>query len=108
MCCCHQGEKRVLVPAGARTLRKFFLMQLSVALCLHFGWGSQLNTSEMFWINISRWMISIRCRWIPVHLFLHTTHAYEALPFFCMIVSIVVRDDPGNCPSVICLPRIAV
>ena len=34
------------------------LMQLSVALSLHFGWGSQLNTSEMFWIDISRWMIS--------------------------------------------------
>ena len=34
------------------------LMQFSVALSLHFGWGSQLNTGEMFWINISRWMIS--------------------------------------------------
>ena len=34
------------------------LMQLSVALNLHFGWGSQLNTSEMFWIDISRCMIS--------------------------------------------------
>src|SRR3954463_12786483 len=42
---------------GLFTLRKVLLMQLSVALHLHFGWDSQLNTSEMFWINISRWMI---------------------------------------------------
>ena len=34
------------------------LMQLSVALSLHFGWGSRLNTGEVFWIDISRWMIS--------------------------------------------------
>ena len=34
------------------------LMKLSVALSLHFGWGSQLNTGGMFWIDISRWMIS--------------------------------------------------
>ena len=34
------------------------LMQLSVALSLHFEWGSQLNTGEMFGIDISRWMIS--------------------------------------------------
>ena len=40
------------------TLRKVLLMQLSVALGLHFGWGSQLNTSEMSWIVISRWMTS--------------------------------------------------
>src|SRR4051812_12252303 len=43
---------------GLFTLCKVLLMQLSVALGLYFGWGSQLNTSEMFWINISRWMIS--------------------------------------------------
>src|SRR3954463_11568387 len=43
---------------GLFTLRKVLLMQLSVALCLHFGWGSQLNISEMFWIYISRWRIS--------------------------------------------------
>ena len=50
----------VLVPAGAMmfTLRKVLLMQLSVALSLHFGCDSQLNTSEMFSIDISRWMIS--------------------------------------------------
>src|SRR3954467_9043653 len=43
---------------GLFTLRKFLLMQLYVALSLHFGWDSQHNTSEMFWIDISRWMIS--------------------------------------------------
>src|ERR1043165_8082230 len=45
---------------GLFTLRKVLLMQLSVALSLHFGWDSQLNTSEMFWIDISRWMIHSR------------------------------------------------
>src|SRR3954470_8010583 len=53
---------------GLFTLRKVLLMQLSVALSLHFGWDSQLNTSEMFWIDISRWMIRSRCRWISVYL----------------------------------------
>src|SRR3954463_14780338 len=48
---------------GLFTLRKVILMQLSVALGLHFGWVSQLNTIEMFWIDISKWMISSRCRW---------------------------------------------
>lgn len=50
----------VLVTTVARIvyLTHSSLMQLSVALSLHFGWGSQLNTSEMFWIDISRWMIS--------------------------------------------------
>src|SRR3954462_12018536 len=33
------------------TLCKVLLMQLFVALSLHFGWDSQLNTSEMFWIE---------------------------------------------------------
>src|SRR3954466_7051236 len=47
---------------GLFTLHKALLMQLSVALDLHFGWDSQLNTSEMFWIDISRWMIRSRCR----------------------------------------------
>src|ERR1041385_8642351 len=59
---CNRGYKDCLLYA------EFFLMQLSVALGLHFGWGSQLNTSEMFWIDISRWMISSRCRWISVYL----------------------------------------
>ena len=39
---------------GLFTLRKVLLMHLYVALSLHFGWDSQLNTSEMFWIDISR------------------------------------------------------
>ena len=43
---------------GLFTLRKDLLMQLSVALGLHFGWGSQLNTNEMFWIDISWCIIS--------------------------------------------------
>src|SRR4051812_18029323 len=76
---------------GSFTLRKVLLMQLSVALSLHFGCDSQLNTSEMFWIDISRWMIRSRCRWISVYLPWRTAHAFEVLPFFCTIVSIAVR-----------------
>src|SRR4051812_44976182 len=49
---------------GLFTLCKVLLMQLSVALSLHFGWDSQLNTSEMVWIDISRWMIRSRCKLI--------------------------------------------
>src|SRR3954471_10495068 len=60
---CNRGCKDCLLYA------KCFLVQLSVALGLHFGWGSQLNTSEMFWIDMSRWMISSRCSWISVYLF---------------------------------------
>src|SRR4051812_45590393 len=92
---------------GLFTLRKVLLMQLSVALDLHFGWDSQINTSEMLWIDISRWMILSRCRWILVYLPWRNTHAFEPLPFFCGIVSIAVRFNPVNCPAVICLPRIA-
>src|SRR3954470_7243131 len=77
---------------GLLTLRKVLLMQLFVALGLHFGWDSQLNTSEMFWIDISRWMISSRCRCFSVYLFWRTAHAFEPLPFFCSIVSIAVRS----------------
>src|SRR4051812_1306904 len=76
---------------GLFTLRNILLMKLSVALSLHFGWDSQLNTSEMFWIDISSWMIHSRHRWISVYLSWHTAHAFEPLPFFCSIVSIVVR-----------------
>src|SRR4051812_37550873 len=61
---------------GLFTLRKVLLMQLSVALSLHFGWDSQLNTSEMFWINISRWMIRSRCNWISVYLPWCTAHCF--------------------------------
>src|SRR3954470_9651462 len=74
---------------GLFTLRKVLLMQLSVALDLHFGWDSQINTSEMSWIDISRWMIHSRCRWISIYLPWRTAHAFEPLPFFCSIVSIV-------------------
>src|SRR3954467_2241223 len=75
---------------GLFTLCKVLLMQLFVALSLHFGLDSQLNTSEMFWIDISRWMIRSRCRWISVYLPWRTAHAFELLPFFCSIVSIEV------------------
>src|SRR3954468_356005 len=86
-------KQRCLYPRvqGLFTLCKDLLMRLSVALSLHFGWDSQHNTSEMFWIDIPRWMIRSRCRWISVYLFLRTSHAYEPLPFFCSIVSIAVR-----------------
>src|SRR4051812_2116194 len=99
----------VLLPPGGKqrclylwvqvlfTLRKVLLMQLSVALGLHFGWGSQLNTSEMFWIDISRWMISSRCRWISVYLPWRTSHAFESLPFFA---ALVCARNPVNCPAV--------
>src|SRR4051812_40260448 len=48
-------KQRCLYPRvqGLFTLRKVLLMQLSVALSLHFGWDSQLNTNEVFWIGIS-------------------------------------------------------
>ena len=59
---------------GLFTLCKVPLMQLSVALSLHFGWDSQLNTTEMFWIDISRWMISSRCRLILVYLSWRIAH----------------------------------
>src|SRR6187401_440466 len=79
----QRGKQRCLYlrVQGLFTLRKVLLMQLYVALSLHFGWDSQLNTSEMFWIDISRWMISSRCRWISVYLPWHTAHAFEPLPF---------------------------
>src|SRR3954466_8007647 len=65
-----RDKTTVLVPAGARIVyfTQSSLMQLSVALSLHFGWASQLNTSEVFWRGISRWMIHCRCRWISVYL----------------------------------------
>src|SRR3954470_5282372 len=65
-----------LCMQGLFTLHQFLLMQLSVALNLHFGWDSQLNTSEMFWIDISRWVIRSRCRWISVYLPWRTAHCF--------------------------------
>src|SRR3954462_11521642 len=67
---------------GLFTLHKVLLMRLSVVLSLHFGWDSQLNTSEMFWIDISRWMILSRCKWISFYLPWRTAHCFGALPFF--------------------------
>src|SRR3954465_14041312 len=73
------GKQRCLYlrVQGSFTLCKVLLMQLCVALDLHFGWYSQLNTSEMFWIDISRWMIRSRCRWISVYLPCRTAHTFE-------------------------------
>ena len=81
-------------------------MQLSVAFSLRFGWDSQLNTSEMFWIDISRWMIRSRCRWISVYLPWRTAHAFQPLPFFVAYLALRYVFNPVNCPAVICLPRI--
>src|ERR1043165_3377714 len=61
---------------GLFTVCKVLLMHLFVALSLHFGWDLQLNTSEMFWIDISRWMIRSRCRWISVYLPWCTAHCF--------------------------------
>src|SRR4051812_46514861 len=82
------GKQRCLYlrVQGLFTLRTVLLMWLSVALGLHFGWGSQLNTSEMLWIDISRWMIHSRCRWISVYLPWRIAHDFEPLPFMCSLV----------------------
>src|SRR3954462_10731413 len=61
---------------GLFTLHKVLLMKLSVALSLNFGWDSQLNTSEISWIDISRSMIRSRCRWISVYFPWRTAHAF--------------------------------
>src|SRR4051812_21554822 len=74
-------------------------MQLCGSLSLHFGWDSQLNTSVMFWVDISRWMISSRWRWISVHLPWRTAHAFEPLPFFCSIIRIVLRPSSCQLPN---------
>ena len=94
------GKQRCLCPRvqGLFTLRKVLLMQLSVALSLHYGWDSQLNTSEMFWIDISRWMISSRCRWISVYLPWRTAHALN-LYLSCNLVSIGLRTWSCQLPS---------
>src|SRR3954470_11274674 len=71
-------KQRFLYPRvqGLFTLRKVLLIQLSLALSLHFGWDSQLKTSEVFSIGISRWMIRSRCRWISVYLPWRTAHCF--------------------------------
>src|SRR3954471_6763871 len=62
---------------GLFTLCKVLLMHLSIASGLHFGRRSQLYTSEIFWIDIPRFMISSRCIWISVYLPWHTAHDFE-------------------------------
>src|SRR3954465_10943072 len=88
-----RGKQRCLYlrVQGLYTLRKVLLMQLFVALGLHFRWGSQLNTSEMFWIDISRCMIRSRCRCISFYLSWRTSHAFEPLHFCCSIGRIGLR-----------------
>lgn len=94
------GKQRCLCPRvqGLFTLRKVLLMQLSVALSLHYGWDSQLNTSEMFWIDISRWMISSRYWWISVYLLWRTAHALN-LNLSCNVVNIGLRSWSCQLPS---------
>src|SRR4051812_22364333 len=72
----RKGRCLYLRVQGLFTLRKVLLMQLSVALSLHFGWDSQLNTSEMIWIDISRWIICSRFIWISVYLPWRTAHFF--------------------------------
>ena len=91
----------MLVPAGARIVY-FTQSSFNAVVCcieLHYGWGSQLNTSEMFWIDISRWMISSRCRWISVYLPRRTAHALN-LYLSCNLVSIGLRT--WSCQLPIC------
>src|SRR3954464_1616272 len=99
----------VLVLAGARIVyfTQSSLVKLYVALSVHFGWDSQLNTSEMFWIDISRWMIHSICRWISIYLSWPTAHAFEPLPLFCSKLALRCVLNPVNFPNVICLPRIS-
>src|SRR3954466_5993052 len=69
-------KQRCLYPRvqGLFTLRKASSMQFSVALSLHFGWDSQLNTSEVFWIGISSRLSRSRCRWISVYIHYGIAH----------------------------------
>ena len=94
------GKQRCLYlrVQGLFTLRKVLLMKLSVALSLHYGWDSQLNTSEMFWIDISRWMISSRYWWISVYLLWRTAHALN-LNLSCNVVSIGLHSWSCQLPS---------
>src|SRR3954467_10875862 len=101
MCCCHKGKTTVLVLAGARIVYFTQSSFNAVVCCFEFTlwWDSQLNTSEMFWIDISRWMIRCGCRWIFFYLPWRTVHAFEPLPFFCSIVSIAVFFYSCQLPS---------
>ena len=67
----------VLVLAGARIV---YFMQSpfnAVFCCFEFT----LDTSEMFWIDISRWMIRSRCRRISVYFSWRTAHNFEPVTF---------------------------
>src|SRR4051812_22187875 len=83
----------VLVLVGARIVYFTQISFNAVVCCFEFTlWvGFTTNTSEMFWIDIPRWMILSRCKWISVYLPWRTAHDFEPLPFFCSIVSIAVR-----------------
>src|SRR4051812_840901 len=91
MSCLSDGNMRlgdVLFPPGIKqrclysrvqglfTLRIVYLMQLSVALSLHLGWDSQLNTSEMLFLYISMWMICSGFRCIFVSLSWRNVHCF--------------------------------
>ena len=68
----------VLVPAGARIVY-FTQSSFNAVVCCFeftFGWDWQLNTSEMFWIDISRWITRSRCRCIPVYLPWRAAHFF--------------------------------
>src|SRR3954462_15480881 len=71
-----RDKTTVLVPAGARIVYFTQSSFNAVVCCFEFAlWvDSQLNTSEMFWIDISSWMIRSRCRWISVYLPWRTAH----------------------------------
>ncbi len=77
------GKQRCLCPRvqGLFTLRKVLLMQLSVALSLHYGW-----------------MISSRYWWILVYLLWRTAHALN-LNLSCNVVSIGLRSWSCQLPS---------
>src|SRR3954465_11774521 len=78
MCCCHRDKTTVLVPAGARIVYFTHSSFNEVVCCFEFTlWvGLELNTSEVFWIGISRWMIRSRYRWISVYLPWRTSHCF--------------------------------
>src|ERR1041384_7422560 len=111
MCSGHKGENNCACNRGCKDCllyAKFCLMQLSVAFGLHFGWGSQLNISKMFWIDISRWMISSRCRWILVYLSWRTAHTLEHSYFQVAYLALRCVYNSVNCPAVICSHNLAI
>src|SRR3954468_20479652 len=71
-----RDKTTVLVPAGARIIYFTQSSFNAVVCCFEFTlWvGFATFTSEMFWIDISRWMIRSRCRWISVYLPWRSTH----------------------------------